>query len=344
MGLSFGNAATTYMVLTVGDGLVTQIPALIVSTAAGLMVSKAGAIGSVDKALFAQLGGYPKALGMSSVLMLSLSLVPGIPLLPFLLLAATTGTAAWYLARSQDALAAAQMVDAAAAVPAAVEEPISAALAIDELRVELGYGLLSLINDSRGFRLTDQIKALRRQLAIDMGFVMPSVRILDNMQLPATNYVIRVKEVEVGRGDLRVSQLLVMDPRGERIGLTGEDTVEPTFGLPAMWIEESLREDALFRGYTVVDPGTVVTTHLTEVLKDHMADLLSYTETQKLLNDLPKDQQKLVAELMPQRASCRICSPSAFRSATCRPYSRQSPRRAATRKTSPRSPNMCVRA
>jgi flagellar biosynthesis protein FlhA len=189
--------------------------------------------------------------------------------------------------------------------PAALaEEPISTALRIDYLRLELGYGLLSLISTPReGQRLTDQIKALRRQMAADVGFVMPSVRIQDNMQLPANTYVIRVKEIDSGRGDLRPNMMLVMDPRGEDISLPGEKTMEPTFGLPAMWIEDANREEALFRGYTVVDPATVITTHITEVIKDNMAELLSYAETQKLLDELEKDHQALIADLIPNQIS-----------------------------------------
>jgi flagellar biosynthesis protein FlhA len=304
MGMPFGEAAKVYTLLTIGDGLVSQIPALIVSTAAGLMVSKAGSEGSVDKALLAQLGGYPKALALSSALMVSLALLPGIPMLPFLALAGLTGGAAYTMMRRKDheaAVALAEEEAAKTAVPA--EEPISTALAIDDLRLEIGYGLLALINDGRGVKLTDQIKALRRQLASEMGFVMPSVRILDNMQLPANGYVIRVKEMEAGRGEVRPGQFLVIDPRGERMMLPGEETTEPTFGLPALWIDPQYREEATFRGYTVVDPATVVTTHLTEVLKDNMAEMLSYAETQKLLNEVPKDHQKLIADLIPQHIS-----------------------------------------
>jgi len=167
------------------------------------------------------------------------------------------------------------------------------------VRLELGYGLLGLINSDRGHRLTDQIKALRRQLATEMGFVMPSVRIQDNLQLPANTYVLRIKEIEAGRGDLRPNMLLVMDPRGEAISIPGEPTVEPTFGLPALWASEAHREEATFRGYTVVEPQTVITTHLTEVMKENMAELLSYAETQKLLDELDRSQQKLVADLIP---------------------------------------------
>ena len=299
-GLSFSQATNNYTLLTVGDGLVSQIPALVVSIAAGLMVTKAGVAGSADKAVFRQLSNYPQALGLSAFLMGAMALLPGIPVVPFLLLAGTAGGLAFMLQRRERVEKEAAVAAQEAAPPAApVEEPIATALAIDDLRLELGYGLIPLINESRGYKLTDQIKALRRQIASEMGFVMPSVRILDNMQLPANAYVVRVKEVEVGRGDARPGRFLVLDPRGEPITLPGEETVEPTFGLPAMWIEEQYREEANFRGYTVVDASTVITTHLTEVVKENMSELLSYAETQKLLDDLPKQNQKLVTDLIP---------------------------------------------
>ncbi|HIJ42501.1 MAG: flagellar biosynthesis protein FlhA [Rhodospirillales bacterium] len=303
MDLTFAQAADTYTRLTVGDGLVTQIPALVVSTSAGLMVTKAGVEGATDKALFSQLGGQPKAMGLVSFLLASLSLLPGIPMIPFFSLAVITGGIAWYVQRGQARLVEEKRLrdEEEVGEPAKVaEEPISTALRIDILRLELGYGLLALINNPKeGQKLTDQIKAVRRQLASDMGFVMPSVRIQDNMQLPANSYLIRVKEIEAGGGDLRPNMLLVMDPRGEDITLAGEKTNEPAFGLPALWIEEPNREEALFRGYTVVDPSTVITTHLTEVIKDNMPELLSYAETQKLLDELDKDQQKLIGDMIP---------------------------------------------
>ncbi|MCP5372606.1 MAG: flagellar biosynthesis protein FlhA [Hyphomicrobiales bacterium] len=305
-GMTFADAADTYTRLTVGDGLVTQIPALVVSTSAGMVVTKAGITGATDKALFKQLGGQPRALALSSLLLLTLAVVPGTPAVPFLALAGMTGAVAFFQNRAQSVRRAEQeAAEAAAALPPpAAEEPIASALKIDYVRLELGYGLLSLINNPReGQRLTDQIKALRRQMAADIGFVMPSVRIQDNMQLAANSYVMRVKEIEAGRGDLRPNMLLVMDPRGEEITLPGEKTTEPTFGLPAMWIDESHREEAMFRGYTVVDPATVITTHLTEVVKDNMSELLSYAETQKLMDELDKEQQKLVADLIPSQIS-----------------------------------------
>ncbi len=304
-GLPFSKAADYYTRLTVGDGLVTQIPALIVSTAAGIMVSKGGLTETMDAALGKQFTRYPKALGMSSLLAGSMALLPGTPAFPFLMLAAAAGGAAIFLSltekKEQLQADAAQAATAQAASPVA-EEPISQAMKIDQVRLELGYGLLSLINNEN-HRLTDQIKSLRRALATDMGFVMPAVRIQDNMQLPANSYAVFVKEVEAGKGDLRPNSLLVMDPRGEEISLPGERTREPTFGLPALWIDPSNREEALFRGYTVVDPPTVITTHLTEVVRDHMSELLSYTETQKLMTELDKEQQKLVSEIVPAQIS-----------------------------------------
>jgi flagellar biosynthesis protein FlhA len=301
MGVSFTEAAQSYTLLTVGDGLVSQVPALIVSTAAGLLVAKAGVAGRTDRAFFGQLGAHPRALATTSGLLALLAVLPGLPMIPFLLLAGLSGTAAWHLGRRR-AAEAQEAIEPAPAAPSA-EEAVGAALAIDPVRLELGYGLLSLIGGTDGPRLTEQIKALRRQLASELGFVMPPVRIQDNIQLPANTYVIRIKEIETGRGELRANMLLVMDPKGGKITLPGEDTVEPTFGLPAVWIGANLGEEAGFRGYTVVDPATVLTTHLTEAIKDSLAELLTFGETRKLLDELPKDYQKLIDDLVPGRIS-----------------------------------------
>jgi flagellar biosynthesis protein FlhA len=303
--LSFSEAARTYTLLTVGDGLVTQIPALIVSTAAGLLVSKAGVSGAADKALMKQLSGYPQALGMSSGVMLVLSLLPGIPMLPFLALGSGAAALAFY-ARKSKRTAAVESAKAAAAPAAAnaaaAEEPISAALKIDDLKIELGYALLPLVNGPDGTdRLTEQIKALRRSLAIEMGFVMPSVRILDNVQLEANTYIIKIKEVDAGSGRIWPNQFMAMDPGGSQVDVPGVHTTEPTFGLPATWVDASLKEEASLKGYTVVDAATVLSTHLTELLKNNMSDLLSYGEVQKLLKELPKEQGELVKDIVPSQ-------------------------------------------
>ncbi len=293
-------AADTYVRLTVGDGLVTQIPALLVSVAAGLLVTKTNVQGSTDKALFNQLAGYPMALGMSSGMLCVLALLPGMPFIPFALLSALSGFTCYMVIQQAKNRVSDQLTTDNKNKPATVaEEPIAKSLSIDMIRLELGYALLSLINSEAGQRLTDQIKGLRKQLAGDMGFIMPAVRIQDNLQLPPNSYVLRVKEIEAGRGDLRPGMLLVMDPRGQTITLPGEATQEPTFGLAATWIDPTYREEALFKGYTVVDPPTVITTHLTELVKDNMSELLSYSETQKLLDELGREQQKLVADVIP---------------------------------------------
>lgn len=316
--LTFEDALNTYTILTIGDGLVSQIPALIVSTGAGMLVTKSGMDGSSDKAILGQLSKFPAPLGVTSFLLLGFSLLPGIPFAPFFVLSLVTAYIA-YTMHNHNKVAANAANDAAGGVmhpgdpmsaagatagaQASVEDKISETLHIDSLRLELGYGLLPIINYQKGHRLTEQIKALRKQIARELGFVMPAVRIQDNMQLPANSYVIKVKEVETARGDIRPDMLLIMDPMGGKISLPGEETVEPTFGLPAMWVTENYREEALFRNYTVVDPPTVVTTHMTEIIKENMAELLSYAETQKLLDDLGKEEQKLITETIPSQIS-----------------------------------------
>lgn len=290
-----GDAANSYVVMTIGDGLVTQVPALIVSIAAGFLVSKAGVEGSADKALVAQLATNPVSLGMVAATSGVIGLIPGMPILPFAGIAVASGFLAWHEGRKRNLP---PPVEDVAPVEQA-EEPISNSLAIDDVKIELGYALLSLINDLEGRRLTDQIKALRRTLAAEFGFVMPPVRILDNMRLATQGYAIRIKEMEAGAGEVRLGQLMAMDPAGRQVELPGEHMREPAFGLPATWIDEGLREEATFRGYTLVDPSTVLTTHLTEILKDNMPDLLSYAEVQKLLKDLPGEQKKLVEDLIP---------------------------------------------
>jgi flagellar biosynthesis protein FlhA len=300
-GLSFAEAGHAYTLLSVGDGLVTQVPALIVSIAAGLLVSKAGVSGAADKALLNQFSGYPKALGMSAAVMLVMALLPGIPMIPFLALGGGTAGLAYVIDRRRKQSAAAddtKKADTEKAAPA--EEPMSATLKMDDLKIELGYALLPLVNATgSGDRLTEQIKALRRSLAAEMGFVMPSVRILDNVQLDANSYVIKIKEVDSGNGKVWYGQFMVMDPTGKQVTLPGVHTTEPTFGLPATWIEASLKEEASVKGYTVVDSATVLATHLTELIKANMSELLSYGEVQKLLKELPKEQSELIKDIVP---------------------------------------------
>jgi flagellar biosynthesis protein FlhA len=234
-----------------------------------------------------------------------MALLPGVPMLPFLILGGGAGALAYFIDRRNRR----QIVDdarkattAAQAVPA--EEPIASALKIDDLKIELGYALLPLVNAPDGSdRVTEQIKALRRSLAGEMGFVMPPVRILDNVVLEANTYVIKVKEVDAGTGRVWPGQHMVMDPAGGQVDLPGLHTIEPTFRLPATWIDSALQEAANVKGYTVVDAATVLSTHLTEVIKANVSELLSYAEVQKLLKELPKEQAELLKDIVPAQIS-----------------------------------------
>ena len=306
-GLSFSAAAKTYTLLTVGDGVVSQIPALIVSTAAGMLVSKAGVSGAADKALVKQLATMPKSLGLSAGVIGLMAFLPGIPLLPFMGIAVGLGMIARKLkpvagAETQDSDQSGSLASQSGSEPETEEQALSEARRLDELRIEIGYALMPLINSGNGDdRLTEQIKALRRTLAGEMGFVMPSVRILDNVMLPGNSYSIRLKEIEAGTGQVYPGQFMAMDPTGAQVKLPGIHMLEPTFGLPATWIEAPLKEDAQLRGYTVVDASTVVTTHLTEIIKANISELLGYSDVQKLIRDLPKEHTDLVKEIVPSQ-------------------------------------------
>jgi flagellar biosynthesis protein FlhA len=299
-GMPFAEAAATFTTLSVGDGLVSQIPALLVSTAAGIVVTKGGMEGAADTVLIRQLGGSPKPLAMAAGAAAVLAIMPGLPMLPFMALAGLAGGGAYLRWKNPPVVAGEAAPILAATTPS--EPPITESLRMDMIRLELGYGLLALAGGNTP-RLTEQIKGLRRAIASEMGFVLPPVRIQDNVQLGADIYSIRIKEIEAGRGELRPTKLLVMDPQGGIPAFPGERTTEPTFGLPALWVEPTRRDEAMARGCTVVDPASVLTTHITEVVRDSMAELLSYAETQKLLDELPREQQKLVQDLVPSQLS-----------------------------------------
>ncbi len=307
-GLTMGEAAEAYTVLTVGDGLVSQVPALIISLAAGMLVSKGGVMGSADKAVSEQLGGYPKALAVAAGLLAVLAMAPGLPVLPFLLLGGSIGALAWYLPRlrkSQEAERAAQAAAAEAERQPSEEETVADLLRVDDIKIEVGSGLvILLVNSDQG--LAAKVKRLRKRFARDFGFVMPSVRIRDRVDLPVNSYVIAVQGVEIARADIVPRRQLAIHPGGGDIDLPGVDTKEPSFGLPAKWIEPDLTEDAERAGLTVVDAETVITTHLTEVIKDHMPGLITYGATQALLDDLGDPHKKLVRDLVPDMVPLTI--------------------------------------
>lgn len=304
-GMGFGEAADRYIILTVGDGLVAMVPALIISLSAGFLISKARHAQASGTLIFQQFAQYPKALYMLSGMMLLLGVLPGIPIIPFWGLALLAGGLG-YLAQSlltqqEQEVVEEQQKEAEEQAPQ--EEPMSSILQIDTLKLQLGYGLLGLIDESKGGRLTEQIKAMRRQLAKEIGFVVPSIRIQDNMQLDSGGYSISIKDVPVGEGNLKPGQLLAMDATGQAPPIEGEETTEPTFGLPARWIDEKTREEASFNGYTVVDCSTVIVTHLTEIIKDNLSELLTRQEVQKLVEELPQPQKQVVKEIVPEQVN-----------------------------------------
>ncbi len=298
-GLTITQALDNYTTLTIGDGLVTQIPALVVSLAAGLIVTKGGTEGATNEAVLGQLSNFPKALYMAAGLLLMIGLLPGFPLLVFLFLAGLMAGLAYLMqhqTRRRDAAEAAAEEKRKTRESGATEETTQSLLKLDELRLELGSGLVPLIS-SMDAALPGKVKSLRNLFVKDFGFVLPAVRIKDNAALPGNSYAILVQGVEVARGEVRPTGMMVIDPAGTVIDLPGERTKEPTFGLPAVWIDRGRAAEAERRGHTVVDPESVITTHMTEVIKEHMPELLSYGATQELVKNLDREYQKLANEI-----------------------------------------------
>ena len=296
--LPLGTAVSNYVTLAIGDGIVSQIPGLIVSVGAGLLVSKGNVRGSADKALFAQLGGQSKPLYLASALAALFAVLPGLPFLPFIILSALTGAGGWMAQRLAAGAAAERAETRAAAEAAPAEESITELIRLDEVCVELGMGLVSLAAGPQG-GLTEKIRKLRRSFALEYGFVLPAVRIKDNLSLASGEYSIQVQDVEVARETLSLGRLLVFSPSGAPLRVPGAEALEPSFRIPARWVEPQLREAAVREGLTVVDVETVLTTHISETLKAHMAQLQGYAATQKLLDGIAPEYQKLVADLVP---------------------------------------------
>jgi flagellar biosynthesis protein FlhA len=303
-GLQVRDALQSYTILTVGDGLVSQIPALIVSTAAGIVVTKVSTEVNLGDQIRDQFLVHPRAIGTAAGILLVLGLIPGLPQFPLLALATLTGTAAYYMNRQQQARQeiATAVERQEAAARESTHEPIEAVAPIDLLEMEVGYGLIPLVDSERNGELLERIKAVRRQLAQELGVVVPPLRIRDNLQLKPGEYTILIKGIEVARAELMLGHYLAMHP-GKDAGdeTMGIATTEPAFGLPAYWIGEDDKERAQFAGYTVVDLPTVIITHFTEVVKRHIHELLNREEVQKLLNRFAQDYPKVVEELVPHQ-------------------------------------------
>lgn len=295
------DAAQNYTLLTVGDGLVSQIPALIISTAAGIVVSRAGSDGTMGADFARQFYQHPKAVYLSALTIFFFGLIPGLPHLPFITLSMIIGGGMYLLRRKESKIK--EIEDKKEQKPQVGPEPVEHLLLVDLLEVEVGYGLISLVDKEQGGEFLDRVRSLRRQFALEMGLVIPPIHIRDNLQIKSSEYQILLKGVKIASGELMVNHYLAMDPGDATRKIEGVDTKEPAFNLPAVWIPEDKKEESKLAGYTVVDNVTVMATHLTEIIRKHSSEMLGRQEVQGLLDNLSKTFPKAVEELVPNLLS-----------------------------------------
>ncbi|MFZ0451524.1 MAG: flagellar biosynthesis protein FlhA [Desulfatiglandaceae bacterium] len=299
MGLDISTAAQNYTILTIGDGLVSQIPAVIISTGAGILVSRAAAEGGLGFEVIKQFAVQPKALTVSAAIILLFGLAPGMPFLPFLILSGTIFMMARTVVSTKRKKAVEAETDETAKGEEATPEQVEELLPLDTLELEIGYGLIPLVDSQKSGGLLDRIRSLRKQFALDMGVIIPALHIRDNLELKPNAYAICIKGNDVARGELMMDHFLAIDPGDVHQKVEGVRTVEPAFGLPALWVTSDRKGDAQLSGYTVVDLPSVVTTHLSEIVHQHGYEFLGRQEVQRLLDNLAKTNPKAVEELTP---------------------------------------------
>jgi len=301
LGMDLSTALTKYTTLTIGDGLVSQIPALMISTGSGILVSRAASQSDLGQEITSQLFSRPRVLGVAGGLMLFFAMIPGFPKFPFIFLGIST-LAATYMG-SLRAKEEKKAMEAPASVPKTKEERVEDYLHVDPMELEIGYGLIPLVDVKQGGDLLDRITMIRRQLATEMGIIIPPIRIRDNIQLKPNEYRIKIRTIVVGTGELMSGAYLAMDPGTASRKIRGIPTVEPAFGLPALWITESQKEDAELAGYTVVELPAVLATHLTEVIKKHSHEILTRQDVRNLLDNIKENNATVVEELIPNLLS-----------------------------------------
>ena len=298
MGMAAGDAAATYTILTVGDGLVGQIPALIISTAAGILVTRSSGGGALGDELKSQFTLHPRALWVVAGILFGFALIPGLPHIPFFILAVAIGALAYRVQKAQATkLVEEREVELQPSAPK--EENYEEMLNVDLLELEVGYGLIPMVDASQDGELLPRIRSIRKQYALEMGFIVPPIHIKDNLQLKPNEYAFLLKGVRIAGGELLPGHFLAMNPGNATETLKGVATVEPAFGLPATWISGDKRERAQISGFTVVDCTTVVATHVSELIKQHAHELIGRQEVQNLLDNVAKSYPKLVEELVP---------------------------------------------
>ena len=308
-GMEMKEALTTYTLLTVGDGLVTQIPALLISAAAGLLVSRSGSEMKMGAEFAKHLFSSSTPVFIGSVIVFCMGLVPGLPTIPFMSLGLILGTLAWYFLKEEEV----KKEEKRAGAKAVAEEDATGApedvdhlLNLDTIELEVGYGLIPLVDKQQDGTLLGRIRAIRRQFATELGIIIPPIHIRDNLNLSPAQYRLMIKGVETASTELMVNHYLAMDPGGTAQEIEGLDTVEPAFHLPAKWIPQEREEEARFAGYTVVDNSTVIATHLTELVRNNAHNLLGRQDVQHLMDNLAKTSPKAVEELIPNILSLGV--------------------------------------
>jgi len=305
-GMGFAEAAQTYILLTVGDGLVSQIPALLISTATGMVVTRAASDNNMGNEMTEQLLKQPKALFIASAVLLVIGFVPGLPTIPFLFLAIFIGILAYLIVRT-----AAEETDKVEKKQKKQREmseeekqdmkqqELKQLIKVDKLEIEVGYNLISLVLPEQGGDFLDRVSNIRKQIAVELGIILPPIRIVDNLQLPPDLYKIKLQGVELSQYELYTDKFLAMDPGNTFEDIPGIETEEPAFGTEALWIEESQKENAELANYTVVDPGSVMATHLTEIIREHAHELLGRKEVKKLIDNYKEENEAVIDELIP---------------------------------------------
>jgi len=298
-GMEAGEAAQIYTLLTIGDGLVSQLPALVVSTAAGLVVTRSVSDKNLPGELIKQLLDQPFAFVIASAILFFFGLIPGLPHFPFLLMALIAGVIAFYKLEDNKKVAKLKLRKKEDDSKVALPEKVESILPLDIMELEVGYELIPLVDADRNGELLERIKSIRRQFALEMGFIVPPLHIRDNLQLKSNEYAVLIKGVDVARGSIMMGRILAMNPGTTDREIEGIKTTEPTFGLPAVWIPSNKKQEAQVAGYTVVDSATVVTTHIKETIKRHAHELMGRQEAQALLDKFKETNPKVVEELIP---------------------------------------------
>ena len=301
IGMEVAVAAQTYTILTIGDGLVSQIPALVTSISAGIIVTRSTSEHNLGTDLLRELTSKPRAIMVATIVLLGFAFVPGLPSTPFLIMALGAGAIAFIAQRSQDRVAAEEAAEEGEEQP---EERVEDYLHVDPLEIQIGYGLIPLVDPAQGGDLLDRVTMLRKQTALDLGIVVPPIRIRDDMvTLTPNQYAIKIRGISVATGVIEPKSLLAMDPGYVEGEIDGQDTAEPAFGLPAKWIADTAREQAEILGYTVVEPPAVLATHLTEVIKSYASEILTRQDTQTHVDRIKEKNPTLIDELIPENLS-----------------------------------------